>query len=178
MIRIKISRFLGLTASAALILLITGCGYSFTPTGEHIATRIKTVFVDTFSNRTSEAYVENYLRQAFIDEFIKGRRFKLVGKPEMADAVLKGSIKSLTISHLSYDINNIAVEERVTMTMEIIFEEQDTHEIIWSNKDISGMEDYQITTDQLTTENSRKNAIIKLSNDAAEKVYRLIMSDF
>lgn len=177
MIRIKINRFLGLTASTALILLITGCGYSFTPTGEHIATRIKTVFIDTFSNRTSEAYVENYLRQAFIDEFIKGRRFKVVGKPEMADAVLKGSVKSLTISHLSYDINNIAMEERVTMTMEIIFEERDTHKIIWSNKDISGMEDYQIT-DQLTSENSRRNALIKLSNDAAEKVYRLMMSGF
>ena len=177
MIRIKINRFLGLTASTALILLITGCGHSFTPTGEHIATRIKTVFIDTFSNRTSEAYVENYLRQAFIDEFIKGRRFKVVGKPEMADAVLKGSVKSLTISHLSYDINNIAMEERVTMTMEIIFEERDTHKIIWSNKDISGMEDYQIT-DQLTSENSRRNALIKLSNDAAEKVYRLMMSDF
>lgn len=178
MICIKINRFPGLITSTALLLLITGCGYRFTPAGEHIGTRIQKVFVDNFSNRTSEAYVENYLRQAFIDEFIKGRRFKLVGKPEMADAVLKGSIKSLTISHLSYDINNIAMEERVTMIMEIIFEEQDTHKIIWSNKDISGMEDYRITTDQLTSESRRKDALIKLSNDTAEKVYRLIMSDF
>ena len=173
----KINRFPGLITSAAIVLLITGCGYHFMPAGEHIGTRIQKVFVDNFPNRTSEAYVENYLRKAFIDEFIEGRRFKVVGKPEMADAVLKGSVKSLTTSHLSYDINNIAVEERVTMTMEIIFEEQDTHEIVWSNKDISGMEDYQIT-DQLTSENSRKNALIKLSNDTAEKVYRLMMSDF
>ncbi|MDO8722652.1 MAG: LptE family protein [Syntrophales bacterium] len=177
MICIKISRFLGLTASAAFILLISGCGYSFTPTGEHIATRIKTVFVDNFSNRSSEAYVENYLRKAFIDEFIKGRRFKIVGKPEMADAVLKGSIKNLTTSHLSYDINNIAVEERVTMTMDITFEEQSTHEIIWSGKNILGIEDYKVA-DQLTTESSRQDALIKLANDTAEKVYRLMMSDF
>ena len=173
----KTNRFPGLITSAALVLLITGCSYHFMPAGEHIGTRIQKVFVDTFSNRSSEAYMENYLRKAFIDEFIEGRRFKLVGKPEMADAVLKGSVKSLTTSHLSYDINNIAVEERVTMTMEVIFEEQDTHEIVWSNKDISGMEDYQIT-DQLTSENSRKNALIKLLNDTAEKVYRLMMSDF
>ena len=177
MIRIKISRFLGLTASAALILLITGCGYSFTPTGEHIATRIKTVFVDTFSNRTSEAYVENYLRQAFIDEFIKGRRFKVVGKPEIADAVLRGSVKNLVVSHLSYDINSIAIEERITMTMDIVFEEQETHKIIWSGKNISGIEDYKVA-DQMATESSRKDALIKLANDTAEKVYRLMMSDF
>ncbi|MDI6776212.1 MAG: LptE family protein [Syntrophales bacterium] len=173
----KINRFIGLITSAALLLLITGCGYHFTPAGEHVGTRIQKVFVDTFSNRSSEAYVENYLRKAFIDEFIEGRRFKLVGRPEMADAVLRGSIKSLTTAHLSYDINNIAVEERVTMTMEIIFEEQGTHEIIWSNKDLLGMEDYQVT-DQLASENSRKNALIKLSNDSAEKVYRLMMSGF
>jgi hypothetical protein len=164
-------------ASAAFILLITGCGYSFTPTGEHIAARIQKVFVDNFSNRSSEAYVENYLRKAFIDEFIKGRRFKIVGKPEMADAVLKGSIKNLTTSHLSYDINNIAVEERMTMTMDITFEEQSTYEIIWSGKNISGIEDYKVA-DQIATESSRKDALIKLANDTAEKVYRLMMSDF
>jgi len=161
----------------ALVLLITGCGYYFRPAGEHIGTHIQKVFVDTFSNRTSEAYVENYLRNAFIDEFIEGRRFKLVGNPEMADAILKGSIKSLTTSHLSYDINNIAVEERVTMTMELVFEERDTEKIIWMNKNLSAMEDYRIT-DQLASESSRKDALIKLSNDTAEKVYRLMMSGF
>jgi len=95
----------------------------------------------------------------------------------MADAILKGSIKSLTTSHLSYDINNIAVEERVTMTMELVFEERDTEKVIWMNKNLSAMEDYRIT-DQLASESSRKDALIKLSNDTAEKVYRLMMSGF
>jgi len=39
------------------------------------------------------------------------------------------------------------------------------------------MEDYRIT-DQLASESSRKDALIKLSNDTAEKVYRLMMSGF
>ena len=174
----RINRLMEFIAISSLVLLIISCGYRFTPAGEHIGTRVQKVFVDTFSNRTSEAYIENYLRNAFIDEFIRGRRFKVVGRPEMADAVLKGNIKSLTTSRLSYDINDIAVEERVTMTVEIVFEEQDTNETIWSERNIAGFEDYQSTTDQLTSENNRKNALIKLANDTAEKAYRLMMSGF
>lgn len=159
------------------VLLMTGCGYNFRPAGENIGTYIQKVFVDNFSNRTSEAYVENYLRSAFIDEFIKGRRFKVVGSPEMADAILKGSINSVTTSHLSYDSSSIAVEERVTMAMELVFEERETGKIIWTDKNLAGIEDYRVT-DQLASENSRKNTLIKLSKDTAENAYRLMMSDF
>jgi hypothetical protein len=159
------------------ILFISGCGYRFNPDGEYIDKSIQTVFVDNFSNRTSEANIENAIRSAFIDQFIKGRRLKLVDSREASDAVFRGSIDSLITAPLAYQKDNLAAEERMTMTMELVLEEKDNRKVIWTDKSFSGTQDYPFT-DVSMREKNRKDALIKLSNDSAEKAYRLMMSGF
>lgn len=159
------------------VLLISGCGYRFTAGGEYIDKRIRTVFVDNFANRTSEAYIENTFRNAFINQFTIGSRFTIVDRREKADAIFRGSIDSLTTAPLSYQKGYLAAEERLTVTMELAFEEQDTKKNIWNNKSFSGYQDYA-TPDLNSKEANRKNALIKLSNDTAERAYRLMMSGF
>jgi hypothetical protein len=162
---------------AIYVLVLTGCGYRATAGGEYIDKRIQTVFVDNFGNRTSEANVENTMRSAFIDQFIKGRRLKLVDKREEADALCRGSIESLTTVPLAYNKDNLAAEERITVTIEIILEEQGAGKVLWSDKSFSAIQDYQFS-DIATKIRNRKIALGKLSNDSAEKAYRLMMSGF
>ena len=159
------------------MMFITGCGYRFTPGGEYIDKSIQTVFVDNFSNKTSEAYVENTFRSAFIDQFIKGRRFKLVDGRETADAVFRGNIISILATPLSYNKNNLTAEERVNVTFELILEEQGTKNVLWTDKNVSAYEDYPFT-DLIMKEQNRKQALIKLAIDSAEREYRLMMSGF
>ncbi|MEN6317306.1 MAG: LptE family protein [Syntrophaceae bacterium] len=170
-------RFRKITVVLLIFLLLSGCGYHFKPGGENIDKKIQTVFVDNFPNRTSEANIENIFRTAFIDQFVTGGRFKLVDRREIADAVFKGSIDSLTVSPLSYQKSNFAAEERATVTMDLLFEEQGSRNIIWSYKNFSGYRDYRVT-DVNSKEINRKDAFIRLSNEAAERAYRLIMSGF
>ncbi len=158
-------------------LLFSGCGYRFSPGGEYIDKSIRTVFIDNFSNRTSEANIENTFRTAFIDQFNIGGRFTPVDRREKADSVFKASINNLTISPLAYQKSVIAQEERVTITMELTFEDQSNQKAIWSNKSFSGYQDYTFT-DVSTKETNRKNALVKLANDTAERAYRLMMSGF
>jgi predicted N-acyltransferase len=132
---------------------------------------------DLFANRTGEAYIDNTIRNAFINQFTTGSRFTIVDRREKADAAFRGSIDSLTTAPLSYQKSNLASEERVTITMELAFEEQDTKKTIWTNKSFSGYQDYA-TPDLNSKEANRKNALIKLSNDTAERAYRLMMSVF
>ncbi len=61
--------------------------------------------------------------------------------------------------------------------MELTFEDQGTQKVIWTNKNFSGYQDYAFT-DVSTKETNRKNALVKLSNDTAERAYRLMMSGF
>lgn len=166
-----------ITAFIMALLLFSGCGYRFSPGGEYIDKSIRTVFIDNFSNRTSEANIENTFRTAFIDRFNIGGRFTPVDSREKADSVFKASINSLTISPIAYQKSVITQEERVTITMELTFEDRSTPKAIWSSKSFSGYQDYTFT-DVSTKETNRKNALVKLANDTAERAYRLMMSGF
>jgi outer membrane lipopolysaccharide assembly protein LptE/RlpB len=175
----KIARDIALLAIIIVtqILCLSGCGYHFTPGGEYIDKSIQTVFVDNFSNRTSEANVEITIRSAFIDQFIRGRRLKLVDTREAADAVLRGSVDNLTTAPLSYGKDNLAAEERLLLTMEIVLEERATQKIIWADKSFSSRQDYPFA-DLTARERNRRDALTKLANDSAENAYRLMMSGF
>lgn len=159
------------------VFLLAGCGYRFSPGGEYIDKKIKTVFIDNFANKTSEANVENAIRNSFIDQFIIGGRFTLVDRRETADAVFKGSVNSITTSPLSYQRTGLASGERLSVGMELVFEEQDNHKLIWNDKNFTAIQDYTFA-DLNTRDTNRTNALTKLSNDAAEKAYRLMMSGF
>jgi len=159
------------------LLFISGCGYRFSPGGEYIDKSIQTVFVDNFANKTSEANLENTIRSAFIDQFIRGRRLKLVDSRNAADAIFRGSIDNLTTAPLSYQKDNLAAEERMTLSMELVLEEQATGKVIWTDKSFSAIQDYPFS-DVTAKERNRRNALVKLSNDSTEKAYRSMMSGF
>jgi hypothetical protein len=168
-----------LVINFTIIVLLMGCGYHFTSGGENIDQSIRTVYVASFSNRTSEAHLENMLRSAFIEQFRKSSRFELADRREEADAVLRGSVNSLSFTHLSYSSADVAREDRATVTMELIFEEREDRKIIWSNPAFSWYGDFPVTqTDTLKTDISRQGALNKLSADLANRAYRLMMSGF
>lgn len=162
---------------AIQMLFITGCGYRITPGGEYIDKNIQTVFVDNLANGTSEANIENIFRSAFVDQFIRGGRLKLVDSREASDAVFKGRINALLTAPLSYNRDNLAAEERMTITMELVLEENSAGKIIWTDKGFSATQEYTFTG-IVEREKNRNAALIKLSNDSAEKAYRLMMSGF
>jgi hypothetical protein len=162
-----------------VLLLFMGCGYHFTPTGETIGRDVKKVYVAVFTNGTSEANIESVFRNAFVDQFIKGRRFRVVKAEEEADALLKGDIKNLVISHLAYRGDNIALEKRITVTLSLTLEEKNANKAIWRDENFSQWGDYALDGGSLIAgQDGQKNAIVKLANDAAERAYRMIVADF
>lgn len=160
------------------LLMIVACGYSLAPQGEAIDKSIQKVFVDVFSNKTSEANIENIFRTAFINQVIQGRRFKLAGSLEEADAVLRGSVERLNAAPLSYQATNLAAEDRMSVILSLKLEIRDSGKILWENNSFSGYQDYAMGADLTISRINKKNALAKLSNDTAERAYRLMMSDF
>jgi outer membrane lipopolysaccharide assembly protein LptE/RlpB len=159
-------------------LLVVACGYRFIPDGEAIDKNIQKIFVDVFVNKTSEANIENSFRTAFIDRVTQGQRFKLAESPGEADAILKGSIESLNAAPLSYQATNLAAEDRITVVLSLTLEAQNPKNVIWANSSFSGTQDYSMGNNLSVAQANKKNALIKLSNDTAERAYRLMMSGF
>jgi len=161
-----------------LPLLSLGCGYHFSPGGENIDQNIKMVFVENISNLTSEAGLENYIRNAFISEFRKGKRFDLAKSRKSADALLTGSINKYDITHLAYSKTDIAKKDRVNVSIEVALKNTRNGEVIWINRNFTWREDFTVDNNPNKTEINKKHAIKKLSTNVAEKVYRSIISGF
>jgi hypothetical protein len=134
--------------------------------------------VDAFENRTSQAGIENYVRTAFINQFIQNSRFKIAQSAEAADAIVRGKISNLYTSPLSHLKNDLAAEERATIIMEVVFEDSANGKVIWSSKDITDSVDYALNEDINLLPSTRKQALTKLANDMAEKAFNLMMSGF
>jgi hypothetical protein len=160
------------------VAFLFGCGYSFAPRGESIDKRIQKVYVESFDNRTAEAGIENYVRTAFINQFIQNSRLKIVESVESADATLKGKILNLHTSPLSYRSNALVAEERATIILEVTFLDKESGKIIWSSKNVTDTFDYTLNDDINLLPSIKKDAFIKLANDMAEKTFNLMMSGF
>jgi len=171
-------RFIKACGICLFFTLILSCGYAFAPQGDYIDKLIKTVYVQSFENKTSQAELENYVRTAFIDQFILSGRFKIVQNVESADAIIKGSVLNINTAPLSYRANTLVAEERATMILEISFREKESGKTIWSSKNVTGQVDYKMEDNINTFPATRKNAYVKLSNDTAEKAFNLMMSGF
>ncbi|MEN6373198.1 MAG: LptE family protein [Smithella sp.] len=158
--------------------MVIACGYAFSPQGEYIDKKIQKIYVGQFANKTSYADVENYVRTAFIDQFIQTQRFKVVETEEAADAVVKGSVAAITTAPLSYRQSTIVAEERATMTLELTFREKESGKDIWKTQGVSGTVDYTVSGDVNALPATRKTAFVKLSEDTAEKTFNQMMSGF
>ena len=164
-----------------LLLCAGSCGYRLVnPIGERISRDIQKVYVDVFANNTPEANIETEFRNAFVDQFIKGRRFKVVNNREIADAILKGEIGNLVTSPLAYrGTQNIAAEKKITVTMSLTLTTSNAATILWQDKSFTQWEDFDLgggTFD--TARGNQQNALSKLAKDAAERAYRMMTSDF
>ncbi|MCX5828601.1 MAG: hypothetical protein NTV58_11460, partial [Deltaproteobacteria bacterium] len=45
-----------------ILLMLSGCGYGFSPGGEYIDPDVRKIFVEPFANRTSQANLEDTIR--------------------------------------------------------------------------------------------------------------------
>ncbi len=161
-----------------LCVVLFGCGYSFISRGESIDHHIQKVYVQTFDNKTVQAGIENDVRTALINQFLQNSRFKIASGPESADATVSGKIVNLHTSTLSHLKNNLAAEERVTITMEVVFQDNLSGKIIWSARELTDSVDYTLTEDINLLPAARKQSLMKLADDMAEKAFNLMMSGF
>ncbi len=172
-------RWAGFLCAVILLWMSSGCGYHLADGEDNIDPAIQKVFVDTFTNRTHEAGIENLVRSAFMDQVLRGGRFQLAGSREEADALIRGDIRSLSTSHLSYGKTDLSVEERITVVLDVTFEERTSKRILWQVRNFNYYNDYTVAGEQTNVmEIKRKSALVKLSGDAAERAYSLILSGF
>jgi len=189
------------------LMIVSACGYKFTGGGSFPA-GIKSICVVTLENRTSETGAENIFTNDLIYEVTRDNKAVLTTKDkadallsgiiqsmnietisrkaaysslskDKADALLSGIIQSMNIETISRKAaySSLSLERRVTITVDVKLTNPDGR-VVWSAKDVSANEAYDVMPDKLATELKRRDAISALSKRLAQKLYARITDNF
>ena len=156
-------------------LFLFSCGYRFTGGGD-LPEGIKSVYVKTLKNRTSETGIENIITDDIIYEFTRSRKAG-VTEEERAEALLSGVVSSLTIGTVSRQDSHTSRERRITVAVDLKLIGNDGKRI-WTQKGISANEAYNVSSNKSSTEHNKREAIKILSKRLAEKAYNRLTDNF
>jgi len=137
---------------------------------------VRSVAIPTLVNQTLEPGIEIVFTQAFLKEFIKDRRVRVVDRRE-ADSIFEGVIKSLIILSVSYDKSGYALEYQTIVMMDITLKRQNG-EVLWKEKDLIERAWYRTNPTVIGNEDNRVNAIQKVAQSLAERVLNRFYYNF
>jgi len=170
-------------ASLAVVLfflLLSSCGYRFTPVGGVVPEDSRTIAILAFVNDTNEPYVDVEVTKAVVDEFLADGRLKVVSS-EAADLVLKGSVTKFDMTPSSYTTDNYVQSYTVGIGVNVTVEDVKTHKIIWQEKGLGSVfvSSYQVTLGDITSTKIAKEAALKTgSRDVASTLRSRLLEGF
>lgn len=160
----------------AAALFLTGCGYRLAGRGE-LPGKVQSVAVRMLVNRSSETGVETLMTNALINE-LNRRRQGSVTAPDRADAVLSGTIDSLSWDTVAHRGVNTAAQRKVYATVSLTLTHR-SGKVLWQRSGLGGAQAYTVIGDNKTaTEINRRQAIAVLAEQVAENVYRRLTDNF
>jgi outer membrane lipopolysaccharide assembly protein LptE/RlpB len=172
--RIGRRRFGPALALFLILLLSGGCGYHIAGKGGKMPGGITTISIPVFVNQTGKPDIEATLTTSFAEEF--RTTVEVTGN---AEARLDGQIISYNLKAVSYTKNDINLEYRLTVVLELRLIAVETGTVIWKADRVVDYEDFIVVTSDVTaTDEAEIEAFKKLSTDTARNVKERMMDNF
>ena len=151
-----------------VMVLLWGCGYQLVGKETHLPPGITSIAIPTFVNRTYEPGIEVPFTQAFLDDFIRDKRIKVVDKAA-ADSVLEGTIHSYRLSTGSTDPQGFVSEYRATVVVDLTLK-RPNGEVIWRENNLSETRWFRTSSSGLINEASQFQVIRQIAALVSERV--------
>jgi outer membrane lipopolysaccharide assembly protein LptE/RlpB len=154
---------------------LASCGYQFEG-GGYITNDVTKVYIKVLDNKSSETNAGIIFTNALIQEMIQKTDTKVVDESK-AMAFLEGTIKSITFNTLSRSTTESVLERRVSAVVDLKLIDKDG-EVIWFVKDFASDEEYSVSSDTVTDETNKREAVTKIALRNAEKIISNLQNDF
>ncbi len=166
------------TVALLFVLTVTAaCGYHLKGTGLRAPEGVRTIAVAVLANRTTESGIESIFTGDLAYEFTRSKVLRVVDIKE-ADAVLSGSIQSLTVDTISHTENYDSAERRVIITLNLALKRADGN-IVWADNTLTDREAFAVSSSaRRQTDSNRRAAIEAISKRLSEKIHTRILQDF
>ena len=116
---------------AYCLFLLTGCGYSFTGRGEGLPKDVRTVYVETFVNRSRDVTIDREIASALRSEFHRRGLLGVVNRVEEADAILTGVVRSLDHRVIAVNRHDEALQFEAVLIVDMTLRRRASEEILW-----------------------------------------------
>jgi len=165
-------------------VITAGCGYALAGRGSFLPDYIETIGIPMFENNSNAFEVEQILTQQVRQEFIGRGRYRVVTGTTGVDAVLEGTIQSISIQPASFNSDQQASRYAFTLTARIEFRDLMTDEVLWQNPSLVFRDEYEVASGGGSVPSvssffgQRSNAVERVAVDFAETVVSSILEAF
>lgn len=167
-----------LTPLILLVFLLSGCGYHLAGTGSSLPEHIKTVGVPIFQNNTQGYQVEQKITAAIDSLLIQRGKYKVIPEEQGADAVLEGTITSVSLVPTTFNSDGQARQYNVIISAKVTFTDTIDKKILFTNPGFTFRGQYEIDQSQLAFFDRQSQAVDDIAKDFAESVVSAILEGF
>ena len=173
--KLGISCFLGVIAAVGIV----SCGYHVSGKADLVPKSIQSIAIPAFSTMTTRYRLVDILPQQIGREFIARTRFRIVNNPNEADAVLNGTINTVTAYPNVFDPASgkaTSIQIAVVLTVNLI--QRSTGRVIYSRPNMAFRQNYDVAVDPHQYFDESGPALDRLSRDVARDVVSAIVENF
>lgn len=120
--------------SLAMALLAGACGYRFVDSAAALPEDVRTVYVEPFINRTRAVGLENGLALALRRELSAQPRPRLAERPDDADAILSGVIRTFGIRGVAVNRFDEVLQMEARIDVEATLRRRQPEEVLWARQ--------------------------------------------
>lgn len=158
--------------------LIFSCGYHLVGTSSSLPENIKSIYVPTFKNNTSQPEVEERLTDAVAKEISQRGVLKLAKSKEEADGILLGEINQFDLVPVNLDKDGRALEYQIVVGLKVSLKSIDEVKIYFENDSFRFYERYPIDITSTDYFDKLYEVVDDMSSKFAESLVTTLMEGF
>jgi hypothetical protein len=170
-----ILRIFALAGTVAL----AGCGYHVSGHADALPPAVKTIAIPAFGNLTNRYRLSERIPAAIGREFLARTRYRIVGEPEGADAVLTGAVVNyMSFPNVTDPTSARAAGIQISVIMQVTLTEQKTGKVLFTRPSLEFRQRYEIAADQTAYFEESDVALDRLSRDVARWLVSSVLEAF
>lgn len=161
------------------VFTLTGCGYHIAGHADALPPAVQTIAIPAFGNLTNRYRLSERIPGAVAREFISRTRYRVVGDPKDADAVLTGAVSNyMSFPNVTDPTTGRAFGIQISVIMQLTLTEQKTGKVLFTRPSLEFRQRYEIAADQSAYFEESDVALDRLSRDVARWLVSSVLEAF
>jgi hypothetical protein len=160
----------------------TGCGYSLAGRGSFLPAYIKRIGIPQFVNNTAVFDLDRQVTARVVTEFIGRGKYTIVPDSTGVDALLTGTISSVTLTPVAFNASLQATRYALILSASVEFKDMRTNKVLWTNPSMQYREEFALdptsALDTTTFLGQDVNARERMANEFARALVSAILEAF